>query len=204
MKRKIVLLIILIILGFLAYTTQYIPVFYLKQNYESENINFSLYKNPWYYQKNIAVLTEPFMITQATEINKWKWNINIKGEVSLFPKVYVRVINADTENIITEKIVSIFSIVQPKQQKDLLVKINSNYPYRELFPYVSSTMIANYTNEPKTILITRKTSADVSLLMNELDMYLKKNLINLDVLKQNGVIINYSKEINRQAVEIVE
>ncbi len=215
MKRKILLLMMTLIgVGVLVYIIRYIPIFYLKQNYKSENINFTLYKNPWYYQTNIIVSTEPFMMTQITETSRWKWNIDIKGEISVFPKVYVQVINADTENIITKKIVSLYSaenedisdvsVVQYKQHRDLITKVKDNYPYKELFPYVSSTMIADYTNEPKTILITRKTDTNVSLLMNELDIYLRKNLASLDLLKQNGVVLNFNKDINPQAVTIVE
>ena len=185
---------------------QYIPIFYLRQNYKSEGLNFTLYKNPWYHQTNITVSTEPFIMTQVMETSRWKWNIDIKGEASVFPKVYIQVINADTGNVIIEKNIDMLptSNLTTVQDDDLITKINDNYPYRELFPYISSTIIANYTNEPKTILITRKTGADVSSLMNELEIYLRKNSISLDILKQNGVLINYSKDINPQAVVISE
>jgi len=206
MKQKILSLAILITIGIVMCLFKYIPIFYLKQNDGSEDINLTLYKNPWYYQTNIIVSTEPFIVTETTKISKWKWNIDLKGVVSVFPKVFIQIINADTGKVITEK-----NINMPPTQNltttphdDLITKINNNYPYREMFPYVSSTMIANYTNEPKNILVTRKTDIDVSLLINELDMYLRKNSISLDLLKQNGVIINYSKDINPQAVEIVE
>jgi len=207
MKQKILLLVILITLGSLVYIIQYIPIFYLKQNFTSEDINFTFYKNPWYRHTNIIVSTEPFIMTEVIKASRWKWNVDIiKGVASIFPKVYVQVINADTGKVITEKNINMLpaSNLTTVQNDDLITKVNNNYPYRQLFPYVSSTMIVNYTNEPKNILITRKTDIDVLLLTNELDIYLRKNSISLDLLKQNGVIINYSKDVNRQAIEIVE
>jgi len=206
MKQKILSLAILITMGVVMCLFKYIPIFYLKQDGGSEDINFTLYKNPWYYQTNIIVSTKPFIMTEITKTSKWKWNIDIKGIVSVFPKVYIQIINADTGSVITEKNINTFPAANlaTTQQDDLVTKINNNYPYRELFPHVSSTMIADYTDEPKIILIIRKTDIDVSSLTNELDLYLKKNLTSLDLLKQNGVIINYSKEVNQQAVKVVE
>ena len=128
MKQKILSLAILITIGIVMCLFKYIPIFYLKQNDGSEDINLTLYKNPWYYQTNIIVSTEPFIVTETTKISKWKWNIDLKGVVSVFPKVFIQIINADTGKVITEK-----NINMPPTQNltttphdDLITKMTSS------------------------------------------------------------------------------
>lgn len=87
---------------------------------------------------------------------------------------------------------------------ELLNKVNDNYPYWGLFPYVSTTMIASYSGEPKKMFVTRKTDADSSVLLQELDNYLKQKFVSLQDLEQQGVTFTYSKNIDPQASIIQE
>ena len=207
MKRNIFLVTISIVaIGIFACFIRYIPIFYLQQIKSPGNANFTLYKNPWYYQKNIIVSTEPFILTNLTKDSAWKWNIGIQGDVSVFPRVSVQVINADTGKVITEKNINFVSalIPAPTQQDNLVTKINNNYPHMELFPYISSTMIASYSGEPKNILITKKINIDSSKLLNELDIYLKGKSTSLDELIQKGVVFTFNKNAEPGASMIQE
>ena len=204
MKRKIFLLTIPVVcVGILAYLFRYVPVFYLQQNYNSENTSFTFYKYPWYYT-DIVISTDPYIVTETTKINSWKWNIDIQGDVSVFPKVSIQIINAKTGKVITEKNVSYTPTPVPTQDNTLVIKINNNYPYMELFPYVSPTMVASYSGEPKNILITKKTNASSSALLQELDNYLKSKFLSLDDLEQKGVVFTFNQNIEPNAIIIRE
>ncbi|HET7099017.1 MAG TPA: hypothetical protein VFI61_02190 [Patescibacteria group bacterium] len=70
---------------------------------------------------------------------------------------------------------------------EIIQKFDENYPSKNLFPYRSDNLTADYKIEPKTIYIISKTEVSHEVVLLEIDAYLKNKSESIASLESKGV-----------------
>ena len=202
MKRILGIMCILTALAGSIYIVTHIPYYLFKQQIDNGSDRYVLYKNPLYYKRNIAIKTDPYVRINITKSSNWKWIITMAQKVYL-PDVILKVVDKDTDEVFATQSIPV-AVIQTdvsnnESFKEIRNKISDNYPYLEFFPYVSKTMIASYSGEAKKILVTKKIDINTTVLLQELDDYLKQKSVSVSLLEQEGVVFTYSAGIDSRA-----
>lgn len=159
----------------------------------SKYTRLMIYKNPLYNMKRIQIKIEPYMLFQSHQPNIFTIIVDIdKATLSLLPNAQLRLLDVNSNKIISKY--TIPSGNTPATQavsNDLLQKMTDNYPYQDLFPYQSESMMVNYDKTPKTLIITLKTNIQPDDSLTELNSYLQSKNISLEELNRLGVTYTY-------------
>jgi hypothetical protein len=133
------------------------------------------------------------MLFQSHQPNIFTIIVDIdKATLSLLPNAQLRLLDVNSNKIISKY--TIPSGNTPATQavsNDLLQKMTDNYPYQDLFPYQSESMMVNYDKTPKTLIITLKTNIQPDDSLTELNSYLQSKNISLEELNRLGVTYTY-------------
>ncbi len=86
----------------------------------------------------------------------------------------------------------------------VLQKFNENYPAKNLFPYRSANLTADYSLEPKKINILLKSNTTKDSALSEIDSYLKSRNESISNLQSKGVMFLFNEDNFGNTLPITE
>jgi hypothetical protein len=167
------------------------PCSFISTNTEKQ---ISFFTNP--LKKSCIITTKPYIQFAVQTVNPFWSTILLKQDLIYFPEgVTFEAKSSVNDNLIDSFFIKGTQSVNKETntvESEVAKKFEDNYPYSDLFPYTSPSLIASYKTTPGILYVV--TDLTIDKVESELDAYLQKNNLSLESLYAKSVKIEITQE----------